>query len=188
MREHRVITAVLATTVAAAACFSGSAGAKPSADQKALTFSGQCQFHGTLRQNPPLTNFPAEGQGAADAVGTCDGTLVRSKRKHPKTYTLDDAPVVYRARATGEMSCGGGTSQGAGTMLFEQGALDFAFSEVRGPGAAAIELEGRYGGSAQGAANVSSSEDPVAIAAACSGPGLSQVEVDISLVSDGLSG
>jgi len=61
--------------------------------------------------------------------------------------------------------------------------IPFGFAELRGTGGAAIRLEGKRGGSAAGEANASPSEDPAAIAAACAGPGLRSVSIDITLAT-----
>jgi hypothetical protein len=45
-------------------------------------------------------------------------------------------------------------------------------------GAAAVTLKGDAGGSAAGQANVSPSANPVAIAQACAGKGLTEVPID----------
>ena len=58
-----------------------------------------------------------------------------------------------------------------------------SFTEVRGPGAAAIRLEGADGGSATGEARASENEDPVAIAEKCSGDGLRGVRIHIDLTT-----
>jgi hypothetical protein len=156
--------------------------------RSAETFSGTCQFEGTLRQHPPLTNLPAPGRAFAVATGTCTGTLTDSRRR---TRQLNAEHVFYAAQARSDgMSCGGGTAEGSGFVLFRRGdRIDFGFSEVRGPGTGAINLTGRRGGSAQGAASASPDEDPVQIALKCSGEGLSQVRVVINLASPaGISG
>jgi hypothetical protein len=46
---------------------------------------------------------------------------------------------------------------------------------------AAVNLEGRSGGSATGAADVSPEESPADIAAQCSGDGLRSAPIDINL-------
>ena len=89
----------------------------------------------------------------------------------------------FVAHARGVVGCGGGTASGAGVLKLAGKRLRFSFDEVRGPGTAAIRLEGRRGGSASGAANVSSREDPVAIAAACGGAGLREVEIEAQLAT-----
>jgi hypothetical protein len=94
---------------------------------------------------------------------------------------LEDAPSTYFAQATGSMSCGGGTSEGSGVLHIGGRKIRFSFSEVRGPGVAAVSLQGRAGGSATGAAHVSADESPADIAAKCSGEGLSSAPIDINL-------
>jgi hypothetical protein len=150
--------------------------------RSAESFQGTCQFEGTVRQHPPLTNLPAPGRAFAVASGTCTGTLTDSRRR---SRSLNAERVFYAAQASSEnMSCGGGTAEGSGFMLFRRGErIDFGFSEVRGPGTGVINLTGRRGGSAQGNASVSPDEDPAQIVLKCSGEGLSEVDIDINLAS-----
>ena len=130
------------------------------------TFQGTCQFSGKLRQKPPLTNLPTEGRAVARAQGRCNGVRAR-----------------YVARASGTTSCGGGSATGTGFIRFADGRIRFRFSEVRGPGTAAVRLEGADGGSATGEARVSEDEDPARIAAKCGGDGLRQVRIHIDLAT-----
>jgi hypothetical protein len=144
------------------------------------TFQGTCQFAGTLRQNPPLTNIPQLGWAEATARGRCTGTFTDS---NGRSRHLDSARAGYFARARGTTSCAGGTAAGNGFIRFGGERLDFRFSEIRGPGAGAIRLEGERSGSAHAAARVSDDEDPVRIARLCSGPGLRQVGIQIDLAT-----
>ena len=162
--------------VLALATMAGDDARRPSAE----TFQGTCQFSGVLRQDPPLTNTPQPGRAAALAAGTCSGSLTGSKGR---TRQLDGAHAGYFARAEGTSSCAGGTAAGAGFLRIRGERIDFHFSEARGPGAAAIRLEGARGGSATGAARVSDDEDPVRIAQECSGSGLRQVRIQIDLAT-----
>jgi hypothetical protein len=148
--------------------------------QRAETFEGTCQFSGVLSQHPPITNLPQPGTATARAVGTCSGTLTG---KNGRERELDASPARYFARAQGEISCGGGTAEGKGFLRVGGRKVRFLFSEVRGPGAAAVRLEGRAGGSAAGEARVSDEEDPLEIAQKCSGPGLDSVRIDIDIAT-----
>jgi hypothetical protein len=141
----------------------------PAGDRQAAheeTFQGTCQFSGKLRQKPPLTNLPAAGKAVARAQGRCNGVRAR-----------------YVARARGTISCGGGSATGTGFIRLPDGRIRFRFSEVRGPGTAAVRLEGEGGGSATGEARVSEDEDPARIAAKCGGDGLRRVRIDIDLAT-----
>jgi hypothetical protein len=146
----------------------------------AETFQGTCQFSGTLRQDPPLTNTPGPSRAAALAAGSCSGALTDSKGR---ARQLDGARAGYFAHAEGTTSCAGGTAAGGGVLRIRGERIHFRFSEARGPGAAAIRLEGARGGSATGAARVSEDEDPARIAQACSGSGLRQVRIRIDLAT-----
>lgn len=149
-------------------------------------FTGTCELGGILRQNPPLTTEIASGTARVRATGTCSGHLTdRSGRVH----RLDRGQVRYRARAGGELSCAGGTADGAGSLIFGSGRrINFDFSELRGPGIGAITLAGRASGSATGVASVSAQENPVDILNGCGGTGIRQVVIDLRLGAQGLSG
>ena len=145
-----------------------------------ITFEGTCEMSGLLSQSPPITNLPQPGSASARAGGTCTGTLTGARGQ---VRELDTAPSRYFAGATGDMSCGGGSAEGSGVLRIAGREIRFAFSEVRGPGVAAVSLEGRAGGSATGAAHVSRDEDPADIAAKCSGEGLRSAHIDLHLAT-----
>ena len=145
------------------------------------TFEGTCALSGTVVQDPPMTNVPAPGSASATAAGTCSGTLT-DRKGHARS--VEAAHSSYAAQASGVIGCGGGSATGAGVLRIQGTRIAFTFSEVRGPGAAAVRLEGAGGGSATGAATASTSEDPAAIAAACASPaGLRSVAIDIQLAT-----
>jgi hypothetical protein len=145
-----------------------------------ITFEGTCELSGLLRQSPPITNVPQPGSATARARGTCSGTLTGSRGV---VRELDSARSRYFARASGSVSCGGGSAEGSGVLLIAGRKIQFEFSEVRGPGTAAVQLKGRTGGSAAGTANVSADEDPAEIAQKCGGEGLSSAHIDIKLAT-----
>jgi len=145
-----------------------------------LTFEGTCELSGLLRQSPPITNVPQPGSASARARGTCSGTLTGSRGV---VRELDAARSTYFARASGSVSCGGGSATGSGVLRVGGRKIQFKFSEVRGPGTAAVQLKGRNGGSAAGTANVSADEDPAEIAQKCGGEGLSSAHIDIKLAT-----
>ena len=145
-----------------------------------ITFEGNCELSGVLRQSPPLTNLPQDGSATARAQGTCSGTLTGA-RGHVRE--LEGAPSRYFARASGSMSCGGGSSDGTGVLRIAGRKIRFSFSEVRGPGVAAVSLQGHASGSASGAAHVGQDADPADIAAKCSGAGLDSAHIDINLAT-----
>jgi hypothetical protein len=167
-----------ATLALAALALSPSALAGGDGQRGSETFEGTCQFSGTLRQDPPLTNLPQAGEASASARGACSGTLTSERGKARR---LDGAQASYFARAAGTTSCGGGTAEGSGFLVIRGERIGFRFSELRGPGTGAIRLDGTGGGSAAGVATVSQDEDPVAIAQKCSGPGLERVGIDITI-------
>jgi hypothetical protein len=144
------------------------------------TFDGTCHMDGLLRQSPPITNTPQEGRASARTRGTCSGTLTDARGRD---HELTDAPASYAARAGGTMSCGGGTAEGQGYIQIAGRRIRFLFSEVRGPGVAAVNLQGRAGGSATGTAHVAADENPVDIAQKCSGSGLRTAHIELDLAT-----
>ena len=169
-----VVAAALPVSQAALADDRGSKGKKASA------FAGVCQFSGELRQRPPLTNTPAAGEASAHARGRCSGTLTDARGR---VRELDRERATYFASAAGELSCAGGTATGRGFMQIRGERIDFRFSEVRGPGAGVIRLEGEESGSAAGEARASADEDPAEIVEKCGGEGLRRVEIDIDIAT-----
>ena len=175
------VTATMALRLAgvALALLVGAAGTAVAENRHGpITFEGSCELAGVLAQSPPITSVPQPGEATARARGTCSGTLTGARGV---VRELDAAPSRYFARASGSVSCGGGSAEGSGVLRIKGRRIRFAFSEVRGPGAAAVTLQGRSGGSATGAAHVSQDEDPAEIAAKCSGEGLRSVRIDINL-------
>jgi hypothetical protein len=144
------------------------------------TFEGSCQFSGELRQRPPLTNTPQPGEGVARAYGTCSGTLTDDDGDAQR---LESDRARYFASAQGTLSCAGGSAAGSGFIQVSEARLHFGFSEVRGPGAAAIRLDGASGGSAAGEARVSDEEHPLEIAEKCSAQGLRRVQIDLDIAT-----
>lgn len=147
---------------------------------EANTFEGSCQFSGDLRQRPPLTNTSQAGEGVARAYGTCSGTLTDDAGDAQR---LVSDRARYFASAQGTLSCAGGSAAGTGFIRVSGVTLRFGFSEVRGPGAAAIRLDGAGDGSAAGEARVSDEEDPLEIAQKCSAEGLRRVHIDIDIAT-----
>jgi hypothetical protein len=172
IRLAAAVVAVLALIAVSAANATGG--------RHAETFEGTCQFSGVLSQDPPMTNLPQPGTATARAVGECTGTLTGRKGR---VRELSGDRARYVARAQGDISCGGGTAEGLGYIRVGGKKLRFRFSEVRGPGVAAVRLEGVAGGSAAGEARASEEEDPVAIAQKCSGAGLAEVRIRIDLAT-----
>jgi hypothetical protein len=152
---------------------------------RASTFEGSCQFAGTVRFQPPLTEEAQPARGSARASGPCTGTFTD---RRGRTHELDGDPVTYMAANRGSMSCGGGVAEGRGYLSFGRRRLRFELTEVREAGGAELFIEGARGGVAQGVATVSKEEDPVEIAQKCMGPGLPGARIVIDLATPGISG
>jgi len=154
----------LALLVGAAAL--GAAPAEAGKRHGSATFSGSCSFSGSVTFEPPLTGTPRQGRGFATAHGRCNGR-----------------PATYVAFNEGLVSCQEGIAQGGGYLKIRGRRLRFRLTETRAAAAAALHIEGRRSGSAEGSARVSEEEDPADIAAKCLGSGLRSAEVDIDLTT-----
>lgn len=143
------------------------------------TFNGSCKFSGSVSFAPPLTNNPQPIDQTAHGSGTCSGSFVDGDGH---AHQLDGAPAAYQASEHGDSaSCGGGTDSGSGQLLFPYGTLRFTISEVRGTAVVAASLTGAGGGSAKATVTPSASDDPFSTVQQCSGAGLSETGIDISL-------
>jgi hypothetical protein len=143
----------------------------------ASTFSGSCQFSGSVVFQPAMTNDPQAVEQRVRAPGACSGTFVDG-RGH--THQLSDAPVTFFESSEGEnASCLAGTATGSGALQFQYGTIRFGFSETRVSGSVVGSATGAKSGSAHGVGGVSPSEDPAAIAEQCAGSGLKRVNVDV---------
>jgi hypothetical protein len=143
------------------------------------TFSGSCKLSGTAFFDPPLTNTAQAATQRVQATGTCSGTFTA---RNGRAHQLKDARVSWQTTEyTTDASCTAGTDSGHGKVIFQYGTIGFTIAEISGPGVAAFTLRGRHGGSAAGQANISPSTDPVAIAQACAGAGLTKAPVDIQV-------
>lgn len=144
------------------------------------TFEGSCMLSGIVRFEPALGVLPAEGKASAVARGRCSGTMTSmAGRARP----VENARAHYKVNAAGTGSCGGGATSGRGYLELGGHRIDFRFDEVRVTGAAAITLEGRGGGSANGLATMSAEADPAVIATRCSAGTLGRVPVEIKFAT-----
>jgi hypothetical protein len=157
----------------------GQAGVDPAAaSDGANSFNGSCKVSGTAVFDPPLTNTAQAVTQRVQATGTCSGTFTG---RDGRTHQLNNAPVGWQTTEYApDGSCSAETAaSGSGQVTFQYGTIRFTISEtVAGP-FAAFTLKGAKGGSAAGQANISPNADPVAIAEACAGAGLTEVPVDI---------
>jgi hypothetical protein len=128
----------------------------------ASSFSGSCEFSGTVLFSPPMTTTPQTVAQSADATGTCNGK-----------------PARYRARSSGDnVSCAFGLATGSGVLRVGRSRIRFAMTEYRGGATPLIRLTGRRGGEAWMAVTPSQDSDPIAAVQACNGPGLDRFELD----------
>ena len=153
---------------------------------KPLSFSGTCQFTGTVFFQPAMTNSPQDINQHISAPGTCSGTLVDHAGQ---SHQLSNAPATFTEKSLATSStCLDGTATGDGALIFDYGQLHVGFSETRLVAFPLLTLTGAASGSAQGQAEPSQSEDPAADVQACNGSGLKQFTIDGRLATTGISG
>ena len=185
MQTMRRIRRTIGATIGLAAvliCTSAEAnGGSPrnSPTRPADTFSGQCQFTGTVTFKPPLSNTPQNITQHVDAPGTCSGTFVGP---HGVSRQLDNAQSTYVAteRSSGA-SCAGGTATGSGELVLPYGAIEFSESETRTGVFVVATATGAAGGSAAGYAAPTPDQSPVTAAQECAGSGIPSATVNIQL-------
>ena len=142
------------------------------------SFSGSCQFAAVVVFEPRLSTSPQSVTDAARGTGTCSGTFIAPHRDQQ----LTNAPVSYIASDKGpDATCAAASQIGTGALLFPGGEIKFGLSETRAVSAALLTLTGRNTGSAAGVAAISQSENPLTLAQECSGSGIPQVDVTITL-------
>ena len=185
MATKRLIRPAIGATIALAAaliCTSAEAsGASPgnSPTHPADTFSGQCQFTGTVTFRPPLSNTPQNITQQVDAPGTCSGRFVGHDGV---SRQLDNAQSTYVAteRSSGA-SCAGGTASGSGELVLPDGEIKFSESETRAGVFVVATATGAAGGSAAGYAAPTPDQNPVTAAQECAGSGIPSATVSIQL-------
>jgi hypothetical protein len=164
----------------------GQQGGNPPSDQPS-TFSGSCEFAGTVAFSPPLSNNPQTVDQQVEGPGKCSGTFVDGQGH---SHELDDSPATYLATGRGEgATCGQGMATGSGRLVFEWDDIPFTLSERRAGGNVIASLTGANSGSATATGGVSRSEDPVEILQKCGSTGLERVGLEGRLTTpDYISG
>jgi hypothetical protein len=172
----RIVITLLFVAVGSLGASSALAGGKT----HPVTFSGSCEFHGSVAFTPPATNTPAQGSGEAHASGPCSGTFTD---KRGRTQQLNGATVQYYAQNSGLVSCTEGIATGTGYLVINGNTLSFSANETRATAVAMLDIRGASGGSAKGEANISPDTDPADTAAKCSGSGLESVGLDFHIAT-----
>jgi hypothetical protein len=154
--------------------------------KRAESFSGTCEMSGVIRNDPPLTQTPKETSFHGSFRGVCSGELTDRKGR---TRQLDGAPGSYDGWGVGELSCLGGISTGTGKLRFGRGrVIGFTLTERRGPGVAAVTIEGNAGGTGTVVGTVGRDEDLSEYNERCMGSGLELIRGDARITSPGISG
>jgi hypothetical protein len=168
-------------TAGVAAALMGVALTPAGAREKLDSFSGSCSLQGTVTFSPPATNDQQSLNVGYDATGTCSGTL--------NGREVSNAPVRLRHAVRGvDGSCryANTTAPGRGTISFADGtivAYSFEFNWVLTDGV--LRFQGEHSGSARGHGSfLTQRRPPNEIGSQCAGDGVSQVPMDMSLVTD----
>jgi hypothetical protein len=129
---------------------------------QASSFSGSCEFSGTVLFSPPMTTTPQTIAQSADATGTCNSK-----------------PARYRAQSSGDnVSCAFGLAAGSGVLRVGRARIGFTMTEYRAGATPLLHLTGRRGGDAWMAVTPSQDSDPLAAVQGCSGTGLESFALD----------
>lgn len=143
----------------------------PVAAVPAHSFSGQCNFAGTVEFSPPLKVLPGPGSSTARGAGTCTGSLQTGK--HSREVVA--APTTYAATGfSTATSCAGALASGSGSFKIDGVPVEFSFDETRVGGVALLTLRG--GTDMHGVVNVEPAGALDAVTA-CGGAGLTKVNV-----------
>jgi polyvinyl alcohol dehydrogenase (cytochrome) len=150
-------------------------GAQPSVAPHPLTFTGSCDFAGSVYFQPPLTNTPQDVGQRVELSGPCTGTLVDAAGQEQQ---LNDTTVYYHGVETAtSASCLGGVATGTVTLVFPYGTIATNFTERRAAAIPVVELDGTSGGAMWGIAYPSSDQDPLAAVQACGGAGMREFKI-----------
>jgi hypothetical protein len=137
---------VSAFAFAAVLAAASAADAAPPVD----TFTGTCEYDGTLTFHDPIGAVPEPNRLRWFVTGTCTGSV-------NGRYVVD-APAKWHASAEGLMSCTEGLEEGPGFMLIHGARIDFTFQEARVATGAKFRFAGDAGGSLEG---IGSTDDDV---------------------------
>src|SRR5918992_1264919 len=176
-RGRRVIWLSVGLTVALIG-----AGLTPAgATERVNRFAGTCSFEATVSFSPPATNSQQRLRVTTDATGTCSGTL--------NGQVVSNAPVELHnevRKVDGSCRYANTTQPGRGTISFADGttiAHSFEFNWVLTDGV--LRFYGARSGSARGHGSFITQRRPLSeIGAQCAGEGVSEVPMDMSLVTE----
>lgn len=180
-RSGRTIGATI-TIAAVLICTTAQAnGVRPrnSPKHRAATFSGHCQFTGTVRFGPRLSNTPQNITQHVHARGTCSGTFVGP---HGVSRQLDNTQSAYlAAEHSSSATCARGTASGSGELVLPNGHIAFSESETRAGVFVVATAQGVASGSAAGYAAPTPNQSPVTALEECAGSGIPSATVSIRL-------
>jgi hypothetical protein len=176
-RSWRVIWVAVGVTVTLIG-----AGLTPAgATERFNSFAGTCSFEATVSFSPPATNSQQRLRVTTDATGTCSGTL--------NGQVVSNAPVQLHnevRRVDGSCRYANTTQPGQGTISFADGttiAYSFEFNWVLTDGV--LRFQGQRSGSATGHGSfLTQRRPPNEIGSQCAGEGVSEVPMDMWLVTE----
>jgi hypothetical protein len=174
---RRVTCVAAAVTVALVG-----AGLTPAgATEQFNSFAGSCSFEATVSFSPPATNSQQRLRVTTDGVGTCSGNL--------NGQMVSNAPVQLHnevRKVDGSCRNANTTQPGRGTISFDDGTTidhSFEFNWVLTDGV--LRFEGERSGSAHGHGSfLTTRRPPNEIGSQCAGEGVSEVPMDMSLVTE----
>jgi hypothetical protein len=176
-RGRRVIWVVAGVTLALIG-----AGLTPAgATERFNSFAGSCSFEATVSFSPPATNSQQRLRVTTDGTGTCSGTL--------NGQAVSSAPVKLQSEVRnvdGSCRYANTTQPGRGTISFADGTTvpySFEFNWVLTDGV--LRFYGERSGSARGHGSfLTQRRPPNEIGSECAGEGVSEVPMDMSLVTE----
>jgi hypothetical protein len=176
-RGRRLIWLAVGATVALIGAGLTPAGATEQFD----SFAGSCSFEATVSFSPPATNSQQRLRVTTDGIGACSGTL--------NDQAVSNAPVELQNevhKVDGSCRYANTTQPGRGTITFADGttiAHSFEFNWVLTDGV--LRFYGARSGSAHGHGSfLTQRRSPSEIGAQCAGEGVSEVPMDMSLVTE----
>ncbi|MFN2616091.1 MAG: hypothetical protein ABR581_03080 [Thermoleophilaceae bacterium] len=163
------VTAVVASTGLAPA----------DAKERLDSFAGSCSVQGTTHFSPPATNTLQRLTTVYDASGTCSGTLDGRQ--------VSDAPVQMHNVGDADGSCpyAHTIAPGQGSITFADGTtIRYSFEFTSVATEVYLTMKGERSGSATAHASFLTQRTPPDVTVKCGGEGVSEVPMDLSLITD----
>jgi hypothetical protein len=150
------------------------------AEEKTVTFDGQCSAEGTVKFTPPATNDQQPLTAAFTGPGTCSGTLNGKEISDAKIFAATTARHV-----DGSCKRAQTTERGTGYIRFPDGTTlpftdEFNFVGTDGT----VTIYGTKSGKANGLGNFLNDRQSQTLLLECAGDGAKSAELDIQLMTE----